>query len=198
MQLRSRALSPPRGTTSQACLMPHLHVPPVTSVNRACIVADPNRAARSALASLDHIRDVRYGGAANEPACIRPAEGEVRKGVVKLGFAWEAAHVRLFRGEKQLALALHGLATEQGSEACHVYVQVHSRYTAVTTVTTVTICTVPTDDTSTCRIFAATSSRCACSSCAARWLTSSTPTFRTSTCAATCRYILWHAVTCRA
>ena len=92
----------------QACLMPQLHVPPVTSVNRACIVADPMRAARSAIASLDEIRETRYDGAANEPPCLKPAEGEVRKGVVKLGFAWEAAHVRLFRGENQLALALHG------------------------------------------------------------------------------------------
>mmetsp|Transcript_21583 Transcript_21583/g.58050 ORF Transcript_21583/g.58050 Transcript_21583/m.58050 type:complete len:314 (-) Transcript_21583:491-1432(-) len=108
---------------TQACLLPKLHVPPITTVNRASIVADPMRAARGALASLEEIRSLRYGGPEQEPAAIKPAEGEVRKGVVKLGFAWEAAHVRLFRGERQLALALHGLATEQGSEAAAVYVQ---------------------------------------------------------------------------
>ncbi|KAL1496077.1 hypothetical protein AB1Y20_014704 [Prymnesium parvum] len=108
---------------TQACLLPRFHVPPVTTVNRASVVADPLRAARSALDALEEIRSLRYGGADQEPACIKPGEGEVRKGVVKLGYAWEAAHVRLFRGEKQLALALHGLATEQGSESCSVFVQ---------------------------------------------------------------------------
>ena len=52
---------------------------------------------------------------------------QVRRGVVKLGFAWEAAHVRLYRGERQLAVALHGLATEQGSENCAVFVQDYCR-----------------------------------------------------------------------
>jgi hypothetical protein len=40
---------------------------------------------------------MRYESDSAEPDCLRPMEGEIRKGVVKLGFAWEAAHVRIFR-----------------------------------------------------------------------------------------------------
>eukprot|EP00966_Prymnesium_polylepis_P058674 1358759-Prymnesium_polylepis.1 len=73
------------------------------------------RAARGALASLEEIRSLRYGGPEQEPAAIKPAEGEVRKGVVKLGFAWEvrrAAGARA-RGERES----EGRARERGEGA---------------------------------------------------------------------------------
>lgn len=65
---------PPGMGRLQACLLPRFHIPPVTTVNRASVVADPLRAARSAIAALDEIRALRYG----EP------ENEVRRGLVHL------------------------------------------------------------------------------------------------------------------
>ncbi len=61
------------------------------------------------------------------PCSLHLGEGEVRRGVVKLGYAWEAAHVRMFRGEAQLAEALVGIVSTQGVEASSVIVQDYCR-----------------------------------------------------------------------
>ena len=79
------------------CLFPRLRVPPTVIVNRAAVVRSPRTAAAHVLDALSQCRSMRYESESAEPDCLRPMEGEIRKGVVKLGFAWEAAHVRIFR-----------------------------------------------------------------------------------------------------
>eukprot|EP00908_Phaeocystis_cordata_P020278 Transcript_31949.p1 GENE.Transcript_31949~~Transcript_31949.p1 ORF type:complete len:393 (+),score=156.97 Transcript_31949:805-1983(+) len=103
-----------------------LRVPPATMVNRASVMAAPRRAARLACAALAQVRAARYEKKA-EPEALRVPEGESRKGVAKLGYAWEAAHVRVFRGESQLASALAELCAQPGVTAAHVIVQDFAR-----------------------------------------------------------------------
>ena len=79
------------------CLHGRLRIPPTTTINRAAIVRCPRKAA-AVLDALSACRAMRYAGEGGEPSCLAPLEGETRRGVVKLGFAWEAAHVRVFRG----------------------------------------------------------------------------------------------------
>ena len=105
------------------CLHARLRIPPATVINRAAIVRCPRRAAATVMDALEAIREMRYGEAGGEPECIRPMENEVRRGVVKLGFAWEAAHVRVFRGESQLAEAMRGLVATPGVLSSAVIVQ---------------------------------------------------------------------------
>ena len=106
------------------CLHTKLRIPPTTTVNRAAVVRSPRRAAAHVLDALSACRSMRYAGEGGEPACLAPLEGETRRGVVKLGFAWEAAHVRVFRGEQQLAEALQGLVATPGVESAAILVQV--------------------------------------------------------------------------
>jgi len=105
------------------CLFPRLRIPPTVMVNRAAVVRSPRTAAAHVLDALTHCRSMRYESESAEPESLRPMEGETRKGVVKLGFAWEAAHVRIFRGEAQLAEALQGLVATPGVEATAIIVQ---------------------------------------------------------------------------
>ena len=105
------------------CLLPRLRIPPTTIINRAAVVRSPRRAAHQVLDALAAVRSLRYDSDGSEPDCLRPLEGEVRRGVVKLGFAWEAAHVRIFRGEAQLAEAMEGLVMTPGVEAPSIIVQ---------------------------------------------------------------------------
>ena len=112
------------------CLNKNLRIPIATTVNRAAVVRSPRRAAGHVLEALSMARELRYGvepGGGGEPECSRPVEGEVRRGVVKLGFAWEAAHVRVFRGEAQLAEALTGLVATPGVESTALIVQDYVR-----------------------------------------------------------------------
>ena len=105
------------------CLNGRLRVPVATIVNRATVIRSPRRAAACVMEALSAARTLRYAEGGGEPDCLRPLEGEVRRGVVKLGFAWEASHVRVFRGEAQLAEALEGLIATPGVEAPNLIVQ---------------------------------------------------------------------------
>ena len=108
------------------CLVPSFHVPPATMVNRASVLAAPQHAAHLACKALDQIRTARYERKP-EPMALRVGESQVRRGVAKLGFAWEAAHVRIFEGERQLAQALCELSTEAGVTSANVIVQDFAR-----------------------------------------------------------------------
>ena len=107
---------------SALCLYPKNKIAPATTVNRADVVADPSRAARHAVEALAIIRRARYNKAA-EPAHMASTDGALRKGVVKLGFSWEASHVCFFRGERQLATALTKLCNLSGNESASLIVQ---------------------------------------------------------------------------
>ena len=114
------------------CLAPQFCVPPTTIVNRAHVARDPRSAARGALAALAAIRATRdatkekkkKGGPPAPKAEPLPGlESAIPRGVVKLGFAWEAAHVVMWRGETQLATALERLSTQAGCEEVVLLVQ---------------------------------------------------------------------------
>ena len=106
------------------CMNPALHVPPATMVNRASIIASPQRAAALVNAALAEIRAARYNKKKPEPEALKVNEPEVRRGVVKLGFAWEAAHVRIYTGEAHLASSLIELCNQPGVTSSHIIVQV--------------------------------------------------------------------------
>ena len=107
---------------SMLCMHGKLRIPVACTINRAAVVRSPRKAAAQVLEALSMAREMRYAEG-SEPECVRPLEGEVRRGVVKLGFAWEAAHVRVFRGEAQLADAMQGLVATQGVESTSLIVQ---------------------------------------------------------------------------
>eukprot|EP00315_Gephyrocapsa_oceanica_P012730 CAMPEP_0185286686 /NCGR_PEP_ID=MMETSP1363-20130426/2392_1 /TAXON_ID=38817 /ORGANISM="Gephyrocapsa oceanica, Strain RCC1303" /LENGTH=565 /DNA_ID=CAMNT_0027882495 /DNA_START=12 /DNA_END=1709 /DNA_ORIENTATION=+ len=110
------------------CLLPRLRIPPTVTVNRADLVAGgAARTAGRALAALAEVRAARYGQR-GEPAHLAPSalvdSGAVaRRGVVKLGFSWEAAHVCMWRGEQGLASALESLSDLPGCDAASLLVQ---------------------------------------------------------------------------
>ena len=109
------------------CLVPSLHIPPAVMVNRASVMASPQRAARLVCSALAEIRSAKYNKKKPEPEALRLAESEARRGVAKMGFAWEAAHVRVFRGEEQMATALYELAAQAGVTSAQVIVQVRRK-----------------------------------------------------------------------
>lgn len=89
-------------------LTPHLRVPPTVAVPRSLIEAEDGckKAAALALASLQ--------GAKRQQAILRgeavPETGaSIEKGVLKLGFSWEALDVKFFKGQEGLETALHDL-----------------------------------------------------------------------------------------
>ena len=117
------------------CLAPQFCVPPTTIVNRAHVARDPRSAARGALDALAAVRATRdatkkerkkkreAAGADGGESPLPGLESAIPRGVVKLGFAWEAAHVVMWRGETQLATALERLSTQAGCEEVVLLVQ---------------------------------------------------------------------------
>mmetsp|Transcript_20045 Transcript_20045/g.66325 ORF Transcript_20045/g.66325 Transcript_20045/m.66325 type:complete len:325 (-) Transcript_20045:1858-2832(-) len=111
------------------CLVPSLCIPPAVTINRATICASPSRAAKLCVDALATVRAARYrrGKKRREPESLRVEGAESRRGVAKLGFAWEAAHVRIFRGEQQLATALLDISTTPAVTGSAVIVQDFAR-----------------------------------------------------------------------
>ena len=104
------------------CLVPSLHIPPAVMVNRGTIMASPSHAAQLVSKALAAAREAKYKKKPEADA-LRVADGEQRKGVAKLGYAWEAAHVRCYRGEGQLAAALQDIGAQPSDTGSHVIVQ---------------------------------------------------------------------------
>ena len=105
------------------CLVPSLKIPPAVTVNRASVTASPQRAASLCVRALAAVRSSRYSEKREEPTALRVSDGAERTGVAKLGFAWEAAHVRVFRGEDQLSTALIELCTTPAVTTTAIIVQ---------------------------------------------------------------------------
>lgn len=78
--------------TSLMCLTPHLRVPPTVALPRMLIEQDVDEFAERA---LDALRDVRARQAHLAGEEVPPEPG---KGVVKLGFSWEALDVKMWNG----------------------------------------------------------------------------------------------------
>eukprot|EP00966_Prymnesium_polylepis_P245837 5686511-Prymnesium_polylepis.1 len=80
-------------------------------------MADPQRAAAVALRALGQLR------AAGRSNGEDPEQYYSECGVVKLGYAWEATHVRFFEGQAALARAMSFLCTQEGCESTTMVVQ---------------------------------------------------------------------------
>jgi len=91
------------------CVCPEYALPPTTLVNRSLVLRDPERAAAGTCTALAQLRP---SGA--------PSPG---MGVVKLGYSWEAIHVRTYTSEGELAAVLSAFARQEGCEAPALLVQ---------------------------------------------------------------------------
>jgi hypothetical protein len=91
-------------------LMPNLAVPATTKLSVALIHRDPRAAARTALVALRNVQCMKHGLGADDIKRLPPLSQI--KGVVKLGFSWEAWGVKIFDGEDELASQLCSLAEQ--------------------------------------------------------------------------------------
>jgi len=100
-------------------------LPAATLVSKGSIVTDAKRAARQALAVLRYIRSAnplpaRVDGQSSPSEINRDG---ITKGVVKLGFSWEARFVSIFNDEADLAHKLGTLIDQPGCWSSHCIVQ---------------------------------------------------------------------------
>lgn len=106
-------------------LQPQARLPAACLVNRSSVLADPVRAARQALAALEHIRfrNPFPAEAGERPAPSVCNKDGITKGVVKMGWTWEGRFVLSFKGEEQLAARLRELIIQPGCLASNCIVQ---------------------------------------------------------------------------
>lgn len=107
------------------CLNPQAHLPAAVLVTKGSVVSNPKRAAKQALAALAFIRSQNPFpvGPAEPPAPSVVNKDGVKKGMVKLGWSWEARYVSSFMGEEQLAAKLLEMTTYAGCTATTCIVQ---------------------------------------------------------------------------
>lgn len=106
-------------------LDPKARLPAAVMMGKAQVLSNPRAAAQRALKSIDHIRTVNPchtgpGETAGPALCNQDG---VKKGVVKLGWSWEARYVAPFNGEEDLAKQLHTMLTHPGCLASSCLVQ---------------------------------------------------------------------------
>lgn len=87
-----------------------------TKVPRALIAHNPMKAAEQAIAGLQKVKAFRG-------SALDPNPNEEARGVAKLGFSWEATDVRLWKGVKELGIALKDLAEQNAAWVESVMVQ---------------------------------------------------------------------------
>jgi len=106
-------------------LDPQARLPAATMVNKGSVLQNPKAVARQALASLDYIRKQNpcHSGAADAIGPSFTNRDGVKKGVVKLGWSWEARYVTVFSGEEELARTLTEMLTHPGCSASTCIVQ---------------------------------------------------------------------------
>lgn len=110
-------------------LDPRVKLPAATLVSKGRVLADAYMAAKQALGALARIRAVNpfqadTGGASDAvsgPSTVN--RKAIKKGVVKLGWSWEARYVTIFEGEEQLAERLREMLTHPGCFASSCLVQ---------------------------------------------------------------------------
>merc|ERR1719446_204807 len=86
---------------------------------------NPKRAAKDALAALAYVRSVNPFpvGEGEPPSPSAINKDGVVKGVVKLGWSWEARYVKIFNGEEDLSVKLREILTDPGCMASSCIVQ---------------------------------------------------------------------------
>lgn len=100
-------------------------LPAAVMVSKANVLANVKRAAKTAMAGLKYVRS-QNPYVAGEGETASPSEVNkdgVFKGVVKLGWSWEARYVKIFKGEEDLAAKLADTFSEQGCLASTAVVQ---------------------------------------------------------------------------
>jgi hypothetical protein len=95
-------------------LMPDLAVPATTKIGLGLIARDPVAAAQTALSALRSIQIAKKGLNSEQIAQLPPVIDQ--KGVVKLGYSWEAWGVKLFSGQQELAHQLTTLAEQPSAQ----------------------------------------------------------------------------------
>ena len=115
------------------CLCKEFEVPVCVTVNRSSVMKNAKQTAGEVMANLRRLRDIKgvthsamEDAAKKHRAVVGPnstVKDERLRGVVKLGFAWEAAHVVQFYTEKDLEEALVMLSGEPGSYNTTLLVQ---------------------------------------------------------------------------
>ena len=100
-----------------------VRLPACSMIGRELILTDCRRAARTAMAQLEGLRSANRGV---WPDCGGPAAVNsrgLRRGVVKIGWSWEAKFVWFWSGEAQLAEYLRAMVTLPGCSAEFALVQ---------------------------------------------------------------------------
>merc|ERR1712216_237034 len=94
-------------------------------VSKANVLSNPKRAAKHALAALAYVRSHSpFPVGDGEPAAPSVINKDgVKKGVVKLGWSWEARFVSIFHSEEDLAVKLTEMLTKEGCLAQTCIVQ---------------------------------------------------------------------------
>jgi len=105
-------------------LLPNACLPAAVLVNKGSLGSGPVEAARRALASLQFLRAHNaFQQDSDHPAPSVVNQNGIQKGVVKLGWSWEARFVKVFTSLDELAAAIRELLTTPGCLASSCIVQ---------------------------------------------------------------------------
>jgi hypothetical protein len=106
------------------CLSPELHIPATTKISIASAVRDPFKAAAAALKALYLIKRSQEKQPLHiDEATLAKAPWLYMKGVLKLGFSWEALDVLSFHGVDEMMDRLSRIAEQPGCLTDYVYAQ---------------------------------------------------------------------------
>lgn len=99
---------------------PKSRLPAGVLVTRKNILASAKMAAEEAMGELDALRKASVFASQGGPSLVN--QTALRKGVVKLGWSWEARHVWFWRGRDELSKCLRSMITLDGcmAESCIV------------------------------------------------------------------------------
>jgi len=110
---------------SQTCLQPQLKVPLTTVVSRQAIANNQHVAADNAISALLSLAEIRknwFAEMKTDPLLTFTPSIVGKKGIAKLGYAWEAHHVMLWHNSSELAEGLQ-MVNQPGSLDAGVFVQ---------------------------------------------------------------------------
>lgn len=102
---------------------PLARLPAGILVSREDIQSNSFAAAKKAIRALEALRAKSLFASQGGPSVINKAGAGLQKGVVKLGWSWEARHVWFWTGEQQLAHSMQAMITLDGCLADRCIVQ---------------------------------------------------------------------------
>ena len=98
-----------------------MRLPACVMSSREAILSDPRSAARLAMKQIEELRRANVSTWPEGPAVIN--RRGLTKGVVKIGWSWEAKFVYFWKGESQLAEYLHAMVSLPGCSSDFCLVQ---------------------------------------------------------------------------